>query len=173
MLNGNVQILHDLRLARQHVDQLVGHLIRIEVVDAHPDDPVDPAKLAQQLRELALAVEVNAVAAGVLRHDDQLLRTAGSKLLCLLDQLFHRAAAVSSAQRRNDAERAVIVAALRDLQVRILPRRCKDAPALLNRRLNVAVFLKTLAAREKLLDGADHVVVRAGAEHTVYLGQFL
>ena len=41
---------------------------------ADPDKPVDPwAQLPQQLRELPLAVEIETVAAGILRDDDQLL----------------------------------------------------------------------------------------------------
>ena len=42
-------------------------------MDADPDQTVDPAQPAQQLREPPLAVQVKTVAAGVLRDDDQLL----------------------------------------------------------------------------------------------------
>lgn len=58
---------------------------------ADPDKHVDPAQLPQQLRELPLAVEIETVAAGILRDDDQLLDAVGRKLLRLLDELLDRA----------------------------------------------------------------------------------
>ena len=67
----------------------------------------------------------------------------------------------------------MIVAALRDLQIGVVLRRGKDAAALLDRRLNVAVFLNALRTVQQLLDRADHVIVRASAEHAVHLRQLL
>ena len=84
---------------------------------ADPDKPVDPAQLPQQLRELPLAVEIETVAAGILRDDDQLLDAVGRKLLRLLDELLDRAAAQLAAQLRDDAVGTVVVAALGDLQI--------------------------------------------------------
>ena len=80
MLDGNVQILDDLRLGREDINELVGHLIRVEIVHAHPDDAVNFAQLRQQRRQTALAVEVQPVAAGVLRDDDQLFHAGRGKL---------------------------------------------------------------------------------------------
>ena len=81
MLDGNIQIFDDLRLVCQHVNQLFGHLVRIEIMHTHPDKAVDGAELLQQLRQLPLAVQIDAVAARVLRNDDQLLDAAVRQIL--------------------------------------------------------------------------------------------
>ena len=47
----------------------------------HPDKAVDGAELLQQLRQLPLAVQIDAVAARVLRNDDQLLDAAVRQIL--------------------------------------------------------------------------------------------
>ena len=50
MLDGNIQIFDDLRLVCQNVDQLLRHFIGIEIMYPDPDQPVDFAEPAQQLR---------------------------------------------------------------------------------------------------------------------------
>ena len=131
----------------------------------------DFTQLAQQLRQLALAVEVDAVAARVLRDDDQLLHAVLSQHSRLIEAVVHRAAAVAAPQRRDDAVGAVVVAALGDLQVGVVVRCGQDAAGFAHRRVDVSEFADGLAAQQPL-HNRDNIVIAARAEHAVYLRHF-
>ena len=68
VLDWNVQIGQNLGLRRDGVDQLIGDLVRIQVVEPDPVE-VQLAQLFQQLRQLVLTVQVRAVAGNVLGDD--------------------------------------------------------------------------------------------------------
>ena len=168
MLERDVEVFDELRLRREHVDQLFADGFRVEVVNADPVEAIDLTKLAQQLRQLPRTVEVFAIAAGVLRDDDQFLHAVLGERLGLGDQLLHLPAAVMAAQLRNDAERAIVVTALGDLEIGILLRRRQDAARLVQRGADVVEALIFLPVQD-LLRRVDNVVIRARAEHTVDL----
>ena len=172
MLDGNIQIFDDLRLVCQNVDQLLRHFIGIEIMYPDPDQPVDFAEPAQQLRKLPLAVEIETVAAGILRDDDQLLDAVGRKLLRFLYQIFHRAAAELAAQLRNDAVRAVVIAALGNFQIGVIFRRCEDPAIFRLVGVNIVEALVALAGQH-LPDRVRNIVIRARAKHAVDLRQLL
>ena len=105
------------------VDQLVGHVHRVEVHQPDPVETVDLLQLAQQLHQPRFAVQVHAVVGRVLGDDHQFAHAVGRQLAGLGDDLFDRLGGVLAAHLRDRAERAEPVAALGDLQVREMPRR--------------------------------------------------
>ena len=56
---------------------------------------------------------------------NQLFYTLICKILCLRNQVFHRYTAVTTAHLRDDAVRTALVAALCDLQIRIMSAGCE------------------------------------------------
>ena len=168
MLERDVEVFDELRLRREHVNQLFADGLRVEVMDTNPVEAIDLAKFTQQLRQLPRAVEILAIAAGVLRDDDQFLHAVLGERLRLGDQFLHLPAAVMAAQLRNDAERAIVVTALGDLEIGILLRRRQDAARLVQRDADVIEALIFLPVQD-LLRRVDNVVIRARAEHAVDL----
>ena len=171
MLDGNVEIGQDLFLPGHRVDQFLGDLVRIEVVQADPVDAADGAEFTQQFRQLVAAVQVDTVAGDVLGDDDQFLHAAAGQLLRLRQDIFHGAAAVFAPQGGDDAVGAVVVAALGDAQIRRVFRREQDAVALVHRRVDAAEKAGR-AARRDLLQGIHDVHIAAAAQNAVHLGQF-
>ena len=88
----------------------------IGVVDPDPGD-LHLAQGPQQLGQLGLAVEVEAVVGGDLADQHQLLHPLGGQLLGLGHDRFDRARALVAAQLGNDAEGAAVVAAFGHLEV--------------------------------------------------------
>ena len=70
---------------------------------------------------------IAAVERRVLRDEDDLAHAAGGQRARFAHDRVDRTAAVVAAQRRDDAERALVVAAFRDLDVREMPRRREHA----------------------------------------------
>ena len=134
VLERDVEIGEDLALRHQR-DDLVDMRVGIDVVQADPG-----AELAERRGEveeagphLALApearrvFEVDAVGAGVLRDDEELLDARLHEPLGLAQHVAGRAADEIAAQLRDDAERAAVVAALGNLQIGVVPGRELDA----------------------------------------------
>ena len=51
MLDGKIQILHNLRFGCDYINQLIINLIGIEIVDTNPFQTIDLAKFPQQFRQ--------------------------------------------------------------------------------------------------------------------------
>ena len=170
VLDGDIQVGNDLLLPGHGVDELLRHLVGIEVVEPDPVE-VQLAELPQELRQLVLPVEVGAVAGDVLGDDDELFDPGGGQLRRLVQQLRHGAAAVLPPQGRDHAVGAAVVAALRDAEVGV-PGRCGEDPGSpLLRRADVAEVAGPEALGHHLVDGLGDVAVAAGAEDPVYLRQ--
>src|SRR6266702_139029 len=106
VLERHVEVLHDLLLARHHLDEGVGEVTRVRVVEPEPTDPVHPAQRGQQLVQARPAVEVVPPAGEVLRDERQLDHPVRGERLRLGHQVVDRARALRAAQRRDDAEGA-------------------------------------------------------------------
>ena len=118
VLQRHVHVLAHLRERRDRVDQLRVDRRRIEVQQPHPLDAVDVVQRLQQLGETAAPrAAIATVHRGVLRDQDQLFRSAGGERARLVQERLGAAAAKAAAQLRDDAERARMVAAFRDLEV--------------------------------------------------------
>jgi hypothetical protein len=134
VLERNVEVGQDAPFRHQR-DDLVHVRVRVDVMQPYPGAQLaQPAAQVEEAR-LVFAVapaagrvlQVRAVGAGVLRDDEQLLHPGLHQLLALGEHLGDRAAGEPPAHGRDDAEAALVVAALGDLQVRVMPRRELDA----------------------------------------------
>ena len=134
MLEGDVEVGQHLALGhqRQHV---VDMRIGIHIVHAHPDaELAQPARQVEEARFVlgaaeggGLVAQVHAIGAGVLRDHQQFLDAGSHQPLGLGQHLVDGARGQQAAQRRDDAEAALVVAALGNLQVGIMARREPDA----------------------------------------------
>jgi len=79
------------------------------------------------LPEAGAVPHVHAIGAGVLRDHEELAHACGEQPLRLGEHLAERARHEVAAHRWDDAKRAAVVAALADLQVRVVARRELDA----------------------------------------------
>ena len=89
--------------------------------------PVDAIQRPQQSREGAALAAIDAVEARVLRDQEQLLRPPAASASASATIDVARPAAIVAAKRRDDAERALVVAALGDLDVRVVTGRGQQA----------------------------------------------
>ena len=113
--------------------------IRVNVMQAYPCAmrPAECVELAREFDEARLhrsAAEesrpishVNTVSARVLRYDEQLLYTGAQQPFRFSKNVADRTRHEIAAHRRNDAERAAVIASFADLQIRIVTRRELDA----------------------------------------------
>ena len=124
---------------RHQRQQLVDVRIRIDVVQSHPRavrlgqpaqcvDQVEHPRLQRlAVPEAGAVANVDAVGTGVLADDQQLLHAGIEQALRFGQHVADRPRHQVAAHRRNDAERAAVVAAFADLQVRVVARRQLDA----------------------------------------------
>ena len=117
MLDGDIQVFHDLVVACDLVDQLIVKLVGVEVMEPDPANPLDCGKLPAQLGQTAFPVQVRAVASDILGNHDQLLHAVLRQILRLRHHVFQTAGAVVSANVGDGAEGAEVVAALGNTQI--------------------------------------------------------
>ena len=116
MLNGDIQILDDLRLSGDDVDELIGDLVGIEVVQPNPLDAVDGAQLGQQLCQRPAAVQVQAITGDILGHHDEFFHPGFRQVAGFFQDLFLRTAAEPTPDEGDDTEGAAVVTALSNAQ---------------------------------------------------------
>ena len=112
--------------------------------------------------------DVDAVGGGVLADDEQLLDASLHEPLGLGHHVARGTAGEAPAQVRDDAERAAVVAALGDLQIRVVARR--EAQALGRHQVDEGIVQR----RDRLVHGSHHRLVLVGTgdgEHAGVLGE--
>ena len=169
MLQRHVDVLDDLVLARDRVEDRVGHGRGVRVHHADPAEAVDGAESPQQEGQAVAQAEVEAVARRVLGDQHDLLHTPRGQRPGLRHDVLDRPAAMQAAQRRDDAEGARVVAALADLHVGEMRRGRQDAGG----RVIVDPLRPALGGVGDggfAFDRAQHVVHLSGAEGGVDLG---
>ena len=169
MLQRDVQILDDLVLLGNRVDQFLGDLVGIEVVQANPGK-IHLAQLAQQLGQTALAVQVDTVLGNVLCNDDQFLDACARQCLCLIEQCIIVTAAILAAQLGDDAVCAGVRAALGNLKVCRVTRGQALTVAFQIGAVHRAEIRPLFTAAGRL-DRLYNVLITARAADDVNLGQ--
>ena len=173
MLDGDVQVLDDLGLLGDGVDQVLGDLVRVQVVEPDPVE-VQLAQLPQERRQLVLPAQVRTVPGDVLGDHQQLLHPGVRQLLRLLQQSHHGAAAVLAPEGGDHAVGAVVVASLGDAEVGIPGGRGQDPLPILGGGVDVAQVAGPQArGTHHLVNGITDVAVAAGAQDAVHLRQFV
>ena len=112
VLDGQVEIGHDLGVADHGGNKRIADTFRIGVQDTDPADAVDFLQAVQQLTDGAGSAPVLAVGGGVLRNQNQLAHTLARQPAGLGDAVIDFTAAQRTADQRNGAVIAAIVAAL-------------------------------------------------------------
>ena len=126
MLQRQVDVAADLPALSHRRKHVLGDRGGIEIQQADPLEAVDPVQLAKQARKRATLTAVDSVERRVLRDEEQLLDPAVGQIARFADDRGRVPAAKLSAQRRDDAERAGVVAAFGDLDVGVVRRRRED-----------------------------------------------
>ena len=123
VLKRKVDILADLLALRHGGERVVVDRRRIQVKQANPFEAVNLVQHPQQPRQRPTFVAVDPVKRRVLRDEQQLLDPAIRQRARLADDRLGGPAAVAAAQRRDDAEGALVIAPFSDLDVRVMPGR--------------------------------------------------
>lgn len=119
MLERNIEVREDLPLSHQR-NNAVHHRVRVHVVEADPETETAQAQRRGPqdayarggARERELIAEVGTVGRRVLRDHHDFLHAVFLQAPGFAHDGVHRAGVKLAAELRNDAERAVIVAAL-------------------------------------------------------------
>ena len=128
VLKRNIEVGQD--AARGHeVDHAVDVRIGIHIVQPDPDaefgecpgEVVEARALATRRATPGGIFQIRAIGAGVLGNHQDLLHPGTHQLLGLAQHLADRAAAEAPAHGRDDAEGAVMVAALGNLEIGVMP----------------------------------------------------
>ena len=90
MLERNIQISANLLLARHNLDNLIGEVSWIGVVQTHPLKLLNPAKTLQKLGQLTLTVDVDTIVCRILRYNHNLPNALGHQRLGLGNKSLHR-----------------------------------------------------------------------------------
>ena len=153
---------------RHHV---VDARIRINVMEARPEiqapefaAEVEKARVnGPSARKVELVALVDAVGGRVLADDEKLLHARSLEVFRLAHDVSDRARKERAAQIRDDAEGAVMVAPLGNLEVSIVLGREPHA-----RRRN-QIVPRVVRARQHPFDHAEHFVDAVGAGHADHL----
>ena len=173
VLDGNIQVFDNLRLLRHHPDEFIVNFIGVDIMHPHPMQPLNLAQPVQQLRQQpGMFRKIRAIAAGVLRHHNQLLHAGISKLLCLCQHVLHPPGAVLAPQGGNHAIGALVVASFGNLDVSIVLGGGENAPGLHLRGIDAAEIANR-PVFQQLFNGGDNLCVAARAQQTVHLRHFL
>ena len=181
VLEGEVDVLEEAGIGLELLNQLVGDLVGVAVQNADPGDIRLLGDLADQLGQGIAAVEILAVAGGILSNQRQLLDAQGVHVLGLGHHVLHGTGAELAADGGDGAVGAAVVTALGDLEVGGVVGGGEDAVAAQTDGVLVLKGAILLACGDVLalgllfycLDGVHDVVDTAYAEKSVHLGQLL
>ena len=112
VLDGQVQIGHDLGVADHRRNKGITDALRVGVEDANPADALDLLQAVEQLTDRAGLAPILAVGGGVLRNKDQLAHTLPRQPAGLGYAVVQLTAAQRTANQRDSAVVAAVVAAL-------------------------------------------------------------
>ena len=169
MLQRNINILAHLVAFGEGCNQFIRKVIGIQVHNANPLDAFQLVEITQQLRQKQLAGEILAVACGVLRNYNQLLDAVSSKASGLCHNIFIRTAGVGTAQLRNNAVGAAVVAALGNFQIRHVIRRGQHSGQSLHIFAFQLLQMLYALACQHLVDNPTDIGEAVGADDSVYL----
>ena len=129
VLQRQIDVAHHFFARRHGVNRLGRDRGRVEVEQPDPLEAVDGIQRPQQPAERTaiLPVAIDAVEGRVLGDEQQFLDAARGQRACFGHDRRLVAAAVRATQFRDDAERAVVIAAFRDLHVGVVAGRGEPA----------------------------------------------
>ncbi len=120
MLDRQIEIPADFRLRGHGFEQLRIDFLGITVQNADPDQFRDLRELPKEDVQALFPVKIRAVHGCLLRDEDELRHPVRRERPRFGKQLLHRNAPVSPADARNHAVGTELVAALGDLEIRVM-----------------------------------------------------
>ena len=187
VLERHVHVGHQAPGAGPCLDQPIAPQPRVRVLHSNPADALDGVEGLQQIRELKPARQIAPPCRRVLPDQVQLPHTARGQRARLGEQRLERLGALVAAKPRDDAERAAVVAALADLEIRDVTRRGErpravrieraarglDADGSLRARAPPGAAGSPLVHEKNVPRGAHHLAPLPRAEHGVHLRELL
>ncbi len=166
MLERNVEIGKNFSVSHQG-NNVVDMRIGVNVVQPHPGAEV--AQRRAQIQEASFQrlaaprtfriLEIKTVGARVLTNDQQLLDAGAHQALRFDHDMVRRPAREIAAQRRDDAKRAAVVAALGDFQIGVMTRR--EAQTLGRHQVDVGIMQRW----HRVVHGRNHLLILMGARN--------
>ena len=174
VLQRDVHVGHEARLARHQLQHRVVERLRVRVEKADPRKGRPGEQRLDEARQpVAPRAEVLAVARRVLRDQDELRDALRLEAPRLGDERLDRAAPLEAPHLRNRAEGARVVAPLADLEVRVAPA-AREHP---RRELVVEPRRQRLVReprqRRQARRGRRRVLELVEADEGVHLGDLL
>ena len=129
VLQRDVEVVADFRVGRHDVEQFIADAFGVTVQEADPFDALDFGYSGQEFGQFVLFVEVAAVERGVLGDEDHFFDALCRQGLRLVHDVLDGPGAEPAADLGDGAERAVVGAAVADLEVCPVVGRREDASA--------------------------------------------
>ena len=116
-MHGRIEVAHDPRIGRNHLQQPRRNAGAVEVHVADPRNRRLAHERLEQLGQRHAIATVTTVMGQVLRHEIHLARALHLQQLRFFHQVVERERPVLAAHERNGAERTPVVAPFGDLEV--------------------------------------------------------
>lgn len=126
VLDGDVQIVAELRVFFHHIQDFEGEVERVGVVQTEPFDTFHLGESLHQGGQFPFARQIDAVVGQILGDKHYLLDTLLGEFLCFFHQQRNRFGDLLVANQRDGAVGTLVVAALRNLEVGVVSRRGKQ-----------------------------------------------
>ena len=166
MLDRHVEVRHDARIARDHVEQTGGEAGAVQVEQAKPGNRRLREELLEQLGQGGAVAAVAPVVGKVLRHEVHFARALHLEQLRLAYHVLGAERAMLAAHERDGAEGAAVVAALADLEV-------AHVRAFAHRQPVAGMQQKLAADQTARLQPRNQLVGLRGAQKEIDLGERL
>ncbi|CDE48212.1 putative membrane-associated oxidoreductase [Sutterella sp. CAG:351] len=171
VLKRNIEVREDLPFRHQR-NNAIHHRVRVHVVEADPE--TETAELDAEVfktgmhgaaaRERELIAEVRTVGRCVLRDHHDFLHAVFLQAPGFTHDGVHRAGVKLAAELRNDAERAVIVAAFGNLKVRVVLRGQTDTAA------RNEIEVRRVRSRKVLMHELHHILLFLRSQNAEHRG---
>ncbi len=117
MLEGDVDVLTDLLVLMNESEQGLVQEIGVSIKESNPLDLTHQDHFSQQTVESGSVLEISAVGREILSDEVYFFDAGLREAPGFFDDRSDRAASMRSAELRNNAKRALVIAALRNLEI--------------------------------------------------------
>ena len=171
MLDGNIQVFHQLVLPCHNLQQPVRDPLRIAVQHPDPPEPLNPAQGLQKLRQPAFSVQILPIPGGVLGNDGKLRDPVLRKPASLLQHILHGHGTEAPPDHGNGAVGTAVVAALGDFQIGKEGQGGQHPPAG-HGHIQLGAEMHHPFVGKHMIDHVNDLCLVPDAHHGVHLGEF-
>jgi len=157
VLHGYINVSTDLGIINHHAENLIREHRGISIHQPNPLDPLDLRQAPEECWQFSFSCTVNTIICRILRDEDQLLHTALSESSRLGEHLIHRPAHMPAADQWYRTKRARMIAALGNLEVRIMPWRRENTLA---KEITFQISIKLSEKPLLIIDSEERINLR-------------